>query len=123
MIIFSLSSDGYPHIACDANPLLTQSVKYFQVLLISHNKTGFMHTAGSKGWYTWLQISPIIDLIYLRRWAVLFSHPRDYTPVCTTELGQVTQREPDFKKRGCKLIALSCDSVEDHNGWSKVWVW
>jgi len=54
------------------------------------------------------------------RWAVLFSHPRDYTPVCTTELGQVMLLGNEFKSRGVKLIALSCDSVEDHMGWSKV---
>jgi len=52
-------------------------------------------------------------------WAVLFSHPRDYTPVCTTELGRVVQLEHEFTKRGVKLIALSCDSVEDHKDWSK----
>jgi len=52
-------------------------------------------------------------------WAVLFSHPKDYTPVCTTELGRVVQLEGEFTKRGVKLIALSCDSVEDHHGWTK----
>lgn len=52
-------------------------------------------------------------------WAILFSHPRDFTPVCTTELGQVVTKEPEFKKRGVKLIALSCDGVEDHKAWSK----
>jgi len=52
-------------------------------------------------------------------WVVLFSHPKDYTPVCTTELGRVAQLKPEFEKRGIKLIALSCDSVEDHNGWAK----
>jgi len=54
------------------------------------------------------------------RWAVLFSHPRDYTPVCTTELGRVVLLDDEFKSRGVKLIALSCDSVQDHKGWSKV---
>jgi len=53
------------------------------------------------------------------RWAILFSHPRDYTPVCTTELGRVVELEDEFKKRELKLIALSCDSVEDHLGWTK----
>jgi len=59
--------------------------------------------------------------MYLCRWAVLFSHPRDYTPVCTTELGRVVQLQDQFKSKGVKLIALSCDSVEDHKGWSKVY--
>jgi 1-Cys peroxiredoxin 6 len=52
-------------------------------------------------------------------WAILFSHPRDYTPVCTTELGRVVELEDEFKKRELKLIALSCDSVKDHIEWSK----
>ena len=45
------------------------------------------------------------------------SHPADYTPVCTTELGRVEQLVPEFKKRGFKLIALSCDTTESHRGW------
>ena len=52
-------------------------------------------------------------------WAILFSHPADYTPVCTTELGRVQQLSSEFGKRGVKLIALSCDDVESHNGWIK----
>jgi alkyl hydroperoxide reductase subunit AhpC len=52
-------------------------------------------------------------------WAVLFSHPKDYTPVCTTELGYTARMKEEFQKRGVKVIGLSCDSVEDHHGWSQ----
>ena len=52
-------------------------------------------------------------------WVVLFSHPKDFTPVCTTELGYAARLKPDFEKRNCKIIGLSVDSVEDHASWSK----
>jgi len=52
-------------------------------------------------------------------WAILFSHPRDYTPVCTTELGRAAQLAKEFERRGVKMIALSCDSAESHRGWIK----
>lgn len=51
-------------------------------------------------------------------WVVLFSHPKDFTPVCTTELGEVARLKGEFAKRDAKVIALSVDSVEDHKAWS-----
>ncbi|MFN8126689.1 MAG: peroxiredoxin [Candidatus Nanopelagicales bacterium] len=51
-------------------------------------------------------------------WAVLFSHPADYTPVCTTELGRTAALQDEFAKRGVKTIAVSVDPIEDHRGWA-----
>ena len=64
-------------------------------------------TAGPINFHEWLGDS----------WGVLFSHPADFTPVCTTELGVVANIEEEFNKRGVKIIALSVNSVDDHEGW------
>lgn len=52
-------------------------------------------------------------------WAMLFSHPKDFTPVCTTELGSLAAIEPEFRSRDCKIIGLSVDSVEEHVRWER----
>ncbi len=65
-------------------------------------------TEGTLSFHEWLGDS----------WGVLFSHPRDFTPVCTTELGTVAKLKPEFDKRSTKVIALSVDPVSDHNSWA-----
>ena len=53
-------------------------------------------------------------------WAILFSHPKDFTPVCTTELGYMAGMEAEFTKRNCKIIGLSVDPVDNHAAWAKI---
>jgi len=66
-------------------------------------------TEGRIGFHDWLGDS----------WGVLFSHPKDFTPVCTTELGYMARIKPEFDRRGVKIIGLSVDSTDDHAGWAK----
>ena len=65
-------------------------------------------TEGSLDFYDWKGDS----------WAILFSHPKDFTPVCTTELGYMAKIEPEFTRRGAKLIGLSVDPVDNHHRWA-----
>jgi alkyl hydroperoxide reductase subunit AhpC len=52
-------------------------------------------------------------------WAIMFSHPKDFTPICTTELGYMAGLKPEFEKRNCKVIGISVDGVKEHERWSK----
>ena len=66
-------------------------------------------TAGDINFHEWLGGS----------WAILYSHPGDYTPICTTELGRTAQLKDDFERRNTKILAISVDGLESHHGWIK----
>jgi len=66
-------------------------------------------TEGTISFYDWIGNS----------WVILFSHPKDFTPVCSTELGYMAKLKPEFDKRNCKILGISVDPVDDHEKWSK----
>src|SRR6185295_4370923 len=66
-------------------------------------------TQGKLNFYDWIG----------NGWAIMFSHPKNFTPVCTTELGSMAKLESEFKKRNCKVIGLSVDPVQNHKDWEK----
>ena len=66
-------------------------------------------TEGNLNFYEWLN----------NKWAILYSHPSDYTPICTTELGRTAQLKDEFEKRDAKVLAISIDDLDSHRGWVK----
>lgn len=113
--------------------LLTTLLNSFYILLsfCETQKQAVTHTISrnadcgeetGSGWglfFSEIELSMMVNLTHFR-WGILFSHPRDYTPVCTTELGRAARLSSEFSKRNVKLIALSVDFLEDHHGWTKV---
>lgn len=90
-------------------PLVTHTPDPAMALLLGDTVPDFTQDSqlGPISFYDWAGDS----------WVVLFSHPADYTPVCTTELGEVSRLRPEWEKRNVKTIALSVDTAESHKGW------
>lgn len=91
------------------NYLLAENRKLAMVLRLGDTAPNFTQssTEGEINFYDWAGDS----------WVVLFSHPKDFTPVCTTELGEAARIKPEFDKRNVKVLALSVDDVNSHKGW------
>ena len=67
----------------------------------------------------WMCMATLLSSVAGDGWAILFSHPKDFTPICTTELGYMAGLQPEFEKRNCKVIGISVDGVSDHEKWSQ----
>ena len=96
---------------CDLLPHIPQQQGAIMSLRINDTAPNFTAktTQGTINFHDWIG----------DKWAILFSHPKDFTPVCTTELGYMAKIEPEFTKRNAKLIGLSIDPVENHSNWAK----
>ena len=76
---------------------------------VAEQRTAAETTEGTINFHEWLGTG----------WGILFSHPKDFTPVCTTELGYMAKIKGEFDKRGVKILAISVDGLESHRGWTK----